>query len=216
MATPQQPYTDGQPDPEGQDGEYGQQSQQAAPAAAAGGKKKRAYAGQAYEFGAGANAALGGQQPGGQQYPGSPPQMGGYGFPGQQPAAPQPSYGMPQQPAAPQPGYQDPTQAQGGQPQYGQPQYPAQQQGGYQPPQDSYQPPGQAPSMPAMAQQFQQMNVAGQQAAVSSQMRLNPLQPVDISMQGQPFHVADLDQPPPPIVLPPNVGSFAPQRTRQN
>ena len=79
MATPQSPYTDGQPDPEGQDGGY--QQQQAAQAPAAGGKKKRAYAGQAYEFGAGANSALGGQQPGGQQYPGSQPQPAGYGYP---------------------------------------------------------------------------------------------------------------------------------------
>jgi protein transport protein SEC24 len=37
------------------------------------------------------------------------------------------------------------------------------------------------------------------------QMRLNPLQPVDISLQGQPFHVSDLDQPPPQIILPLNV-----------
>src|SRR5438309_1772960 len=35
-----------------------------------GGRKKRAYAGQAYEFGAGANAALGGQQQAGGAYEG--------------------------------------------------------------------------------------------------------------------------------------------------
>jgi protein transport protein SEC24 len=44
------------------------------------------------------------------------------------------------------------------------------------------------------------------------QMRLNPLQPVDVSMQGQPFHVSDLDQAPPPIILPPNVSGRVMQR----
>jgi protein transport protein SEC24 len=58
-------------------------------------------------------------------------------------------------------------------------------------------------------QQFQQMSVAGQQPPAAQQMRLNPLQPVDISMQGQPFHVTDLDQPPPPIILPPNVSTIS-------
>lgn len=65
-----------------------------------------------------------------------------------------------------------------------------------------------------MTQQFQQMGVGGQpqmppqpQQQAGVQMRLNPLQPVDISVQGQPFHVTDLDQAPPPIILPPNVGT---------
>lgn len=209
MASPQQSYTDGQPDPEGQDG--GQdQAQQATPAPAAGAKKKRAYAGQAYEFGAGANAALGGQQPGGTAYPGSPPQPAGYGYlPPQQ--GQQPSYGMPQQPQ-----YGDPNfQSQPAQPSYGQPQYGAP-QGGYEPPQATYPVPGQQVVQPP-TQGFQQMSIGGgpapgqaQQPAPQpqqqqTQMRLNPLQPVDISMQGQPFHVTDLDQPPPAIILPPNV-----------
>lgn len=57
-----------------------------------------------------------------------------------------------------------------------------------------------------MTQQFQQMSVGGGPApGAAGQMRLNPLQPIDIGPQGQPFHVTDLDQPPPPIVLPPNV-----------
>lgn len=65
--------------------------------------------------------------------------------------------------------------------------------------------------MQGVTQQFSQMGMGGtpqpQQAQQppATQMRLNPLQPVDISMQGQPFHVTDLDQPPPPIILPPNV-----------
>jgi len=63
-----------------------------------------------------------------------------------------------------------------------------------------------------VTQQFSQMGMGGAQSQPAqqpqqpaTQMRLNPLQPVDISMQGQPFHVAELDQPPPPIILPPNV-----------
>jgi protein transport protein SEC24 len=62
-----------------------------------------------------------------------------------------------------------------------------------------------------VTQQFSQMGMGGAapqqqpQASAQGAMRLNPLMPVDISMQGQPFHVTDLDQPPPPIILPPNV-----------
>lgn len=64
-----------------------------------------------------------------------------------------------------------------------------------------------------VTQQFAQMGMGGQatpqpqQVPVAAQ-RLNPLIPTDISMQGQPFHVSDLDQPPPPIILPPNVCAF--------
>ncbi|KAK4903435.1 COPII subunit [Elasticomyces elasticus] len=213
MAAPQQQFDDGGPDPEGgqysQDGAYDQQAQQSTAPPAAGAKKKRdRYAGQAYEFGAGANAGLGGQPPGG-QYPGSPPPAaGGYGgFSGQQPA--QPSYGMPAQPA-----YGDPNaQAPGQQPAYGGPQYgaPVPPQG-YEPTQPAYPAQG-TPSIiqqgvQGVTQQFQQMGVGSapqpQQPPGQPAMRLNPLVPVDISMQGQPFHVSDLDQPPPPIILPPN------------
>jgi hypothetical protein len=62
-----------------------------------------------------------------------------------------------------------------------------------------------------VTQQFSQMGMGGQpsqqpQSSVpQAAQRLNPLIPTDISMQGQPFHVSDLDQPPPPIILPPNV-----------
>jgi protein transport protein SEC24 len=72
--------------------------------------------------------------------------------------------------------------------------------------------------MAGMTQQFGQMGMGGQQPPQPPQpqgqgvpMRLNPLQPVDISLQGQPFHVSDLDQAPPPIILPPNV-SVIPSR----
>lgn len=196
------PYQDGQQ--YGQDGAaYDQQSPTATPAPAGGaaGKKKRAYAGQAYEFGAGGNAALGGQPPANA----APPMMpaGGaaaspYGYPAQQPA-----YGMPQTPAYGDPAAQQPAAAAPyAQPAYGQP-------AGYQPAAPGY--PQQ--DVAGMTQQFGQMGMGGQppQPAMQQQQvpqpaqRLNPLVPVDISMQGQPFHVSDLDQPPPPCVLPPNV-----------
>jgi protein transport protein SEC24 len=73
--------------------------------------------------------------------------------------------------------------------------------------------------MQQATQGFQQMSIGGgpapgqvhqpapQPHQQQPQMRLNPLQPVDISMQGQPFHVTDLDQPPPAIILPPNVSN---------
>ena len=154
-------------------------------------KKKRAYAGQAFEFGSGANAGLAATQtpPPGAPYAAAQPAAGyGYGAPVQQ------------QPAA----YPDPQQQQAAAA------YPAP-TGGYQAP-DAYAAPG---GVPAMTQQFSQMGMAPQQqqqqAAQAPQQpaavaqRLNPLQPVDISVQGAPFHVSDLDLPPPPIILPPNV-----------
>ncbi|KAK5115170.1 COPII subunit [Meristemomyces frigidus] len=214
MATPQPPYQDGAADPDAsqyaQDGADAQ-AQQAAPAPAGGKKKRDRYAGQAYEFGAGANAGLAGQPPAaGGQFPGSPAlaAAASYGYPGQQP---QPSYGVPQQPPYGDQGVQSP----GAQPAYGQPGYGAPQAGGYDPPQPAY-PAAQGATgmlqqgMQGVTQQFSQMGMGGtpqpQQAQQppATQMRLNPLQPVDISVQGQPFHVTDLDQPPPPIILPPN------------
>lgn len=191
-----QPY-DGTPQPA-----YDQQ----AGATGAAGKKKRAYAGQAFEFGTGANVAGAAQQ--------QPPPGGAYAG-GAQPAA----YGYPQQQQQQQMGYQQPAYgeqpAQPVQPAYAQPAYGA---AAYQPPEPSY--PAQAGSMlqggvGAMTQQFGNMGMGGaQQPQVQPQQpaqgapavqRLNPLQPVDISAQGQPFNVADLDLPPPSIVLPPNV-----------
>ncbi|KAG9625035.1 hypothetical protein KCU64_g19495, partial [Aureobasidium melanogenum] len=150
-------------------------------------RKKRAYAGQAFEFGAGANAGAPATQ--------TPPPAAAYGA--AQPAAGY-GYGAPvQQPA----GYPDPQQQAAAA--YGAP------AAGYQPP-DAY---GAAPGgVPGMTQQFAQMGMAPQQqqpAQAPQQpapvaQRLNPLQPVDISVQGAPFHVSDLDLPPPPIILPPN------------
>jgi len=66
-----------------------------------------------------------------------------------------------------------------------------------------------------MTQQFGQMGMGAQQqppqqpaaASGAGMARLNPLQPVDITMQGQPFHVSDLDLLPPPLILPPNASN---------
>jgi protein transport protein SEC24 len=161
--------------------EYDQsQSGTPGPASQLPAKKKRAYAGQAFEFGTGANA----------------------GQPATQAVPPAAAYGA-AQPAAGY-GYGAPVQQATG---YGAP------AAGYQPP-DAY---GAAPGgVPGMTQQFSQMGMAPQQQqqqqpaqapqqAAPAAQRLNPLQPVDISVQGAPFHVSDLDLPPPSIILPPNV-----------
>lgn len=146
---------------------------QGAPAPApAGGKKKRAYAGEAFEFGSGANAALGGQ----------PPAGGAYGaYPQQPPVAgyQQPVYGA------------DPSQMQPAAAGYVQP--------------DA--------GVSQMTQQFGGMGMADphhmpppqQQPAVQPQrpVQLNQLYPTDLI--SQPFNVAELDYPPPPIILPPGV-----------
>ncbi|KAJ9626463.1 COPII subunit [Taxawa tesnikishii (nom. ined.)] len=160
------------------------------------GKKKRAYAGQAFEFGSGANAGTAAPQAATPGYGAAP--AAGYGYPQQQP-----------QTGYQQPGYGDQSaQVPMQQPAYGQPAYGA--AGGYQPPATGYP----APDMGGVTQQFGQMGFSGQQQtpqpqaqAVPAAQRLNPLQPVDISMQGQPFHVADLDAPPPAIILPQNRNS---------
>ncbi|KAI9369950.1 hypothetical protein BJX61DRAFT_517552 [Aspergillus egyptiacus] len=134
-----------------------------APHGHTGGKKKRAYAGEAFEFGSGANAALGGQPTAGGSY-------------GAYPAQPQqqPVYGV------------DPSQmAQG------------------------YVPPV-APGVAQMTQQFGAMGVtdphlmppqaAPQAPQVPRSTPLNQLYPTDLLTQ--PFNVAELDYPPPPIILP--------------
>lgn len=131
------------------------------------GRRKRAYAGEAFEFGSGANAALGGQPPAGGAYP--QPQAPGYQ---------QPMYGA------------DPSQMQ-------------------QPVAPGYSPAAQ--QVPQMTQQFgamgmgdpQQMQPQPQPAQVPRPVPLNQLYPTDLL--SQPFNVAELDYPPPPIVLPPGV-----------
>ncbi|TQS35598.1 hypothetical protein Golomagni_03976 [Golovinomyces magnicellulatus] len=178
-----------------------------APEHEAGKKKKRGYAAQAYEFGAGANSSLGGQFQGGNHpQPSQGPTYGGY------PAQPEPQIPY----AAPYYGAQ-PVQtndgaasisAYGGTTPYG--------GVGYHPPNAGYQ----SMTVPATAdvtgitQGFGQMDlgskggvpapgiqqIPGQVAARPTV--LNQLSSTDLL--SQPFNVGELELPPPPIILPPN------------
>lgn len=175
MASPQGGY----PPQEG----YGQASAQHPAHGPAGGKKKRTYAGEAFDLGSGANAALGGQQKAGGDYGAYAAQAASAGYP-------QPGYGA--EPAAG----------------YAAPQPPA--VGGYQPPVAGYPGPATA-GVAQITQQFGQMGVADPQAQpvppqqVPRAVPLNQLYPTDLLTQ--PFNVAELDYPPPPIILPANVSS---------
>ncbi|KAI1848364.1 hypothetical protein JX265_008855 [Neoarthrinium moseri] len=168
----------------------------------AGKKKKRdRYATQAFEFGAGGNAAAGGQTPGGM-----PPAPGAgaapmAGYPAQQdfqagyPGAAAPAYGGAPAPAA-----------------YGAPGgTPAAAVGGYQAPDPYYQggagAPGAAPQgVSGITAGMAGMNMGGQQPpqppAQQARAALNQLYPTDLL--NQPFNVSELDLPPPPCILPPN------------
>lgn len=209
MATPQPgqaPY--GQPghDPHsqeqlgaGQPGDTGQQpTHTAPPASSAAGRKKRGYAGQAYEFGGGPNAALGGQQPAGGAYPAPVgAAAAGYGGYGQQPGAPQaPAYGAPQSPA-----YGAPiSPAVGGAPGYGQ-QAPG--VGGYQSPDPGYPAGAHQPPAPGVGGITQSMNSLTVQPQTQGRLQLNQLYPTDLLNTA--LNVGELDLPPPPIILPANV-----------
>ncbi|KAF7555046.1 hypothetical protein G7046_g6659 [Stylonectria norvegica] len=160
-------------------------------------KKKRGYAAGAFEVGAGANAAVGGQLQGGAQQPyGTPaqaaPGYGGYTQPDAQPAAAPgyQAYGAPQ-PTAPQ------APAYGG--------YPGPDQGGYPAPGAPQAAPG-APSVAGITQGVGGMQMGGQaqqpQGAPQRPAALNQLYPTDLL--NQPFVVSELDLPPPSIILPPN------------
>lgn len=194
----QQPY-----DEHDQSGAQYEQAQH--DAAAHGKKKKRGYAAGAFEVGTGANAGVGGQLQGGaatQPYGAPAPQTTpGYG-----------GYPQPDAQAAPQGGYQYPQQGYGQQP--AAPQTPG--YGGYQGPDQGYPTPGAAPAAGApgvagITQGVGNMSMGGQpQSAQAGQGQrpavLNQLYPTDLL--NQPFNVAELDLPPPPIVLPPNVSSI--------
>ncbi|KAF2012139.1 COPII component protein [Aaosphaeria arxii CBS 175.79] len=143
-------------------------------------KKKRAYAAQAYEFGANAQGANA-PQPGQAYGLGQP----GYGAPAQ-------TYGQPS------PGFVQPAQG------YGQP--PAQ---GYGQPAPGYgQPAGQSPHDP-LAQQFGQMNLSPQATQVTPQQATqnaqNPL--VGSDLLQQPVQAWEVESPPPAINLPPNTAA---------
>ena len=200
MATPQPGYPpQGQPDREQYQHEQSETNQQGAPPApAAGGRKKRNYAGQAYDFGAGANSALGGQQQGGGAYPGSP---------GMQ-SQPQPGY------AGPTYGSNPATPGMGGGPSYGQPP-PA--VGGYQPPDPAYPTYGAPPPQPVMAgvtHGMSNLTMNGQGQNIPPQMQghgqgrpaMNQLRPTDLLNQH--LNVSELSDPPPQINLPPNVSGL--------
>ena len=188
---PQQHYTDG---PQGYEGHTspGPEGQQG-PAPT--GRKKRAYAGQAYDFGGGANSALGGQQQGGGVYPAPGGGYGAYPQQTQQEAYQHPPYGV-----------DAPAQAPG----YGQPPPGV---GGYQPPAQGYPPQPPQPISPVggITQQMGNLGVRGEPslhtAPTPQRPQLNQLYPTDLL--NQPLNVTELDLPPPPIILPPNV-SYAP------
>lgn len=167
----------------------------------AAGRRKRHYAGQAYDFGAGANSALGGQQPGAVPNPGPYPlppgaSNGPYGQQAQQAGYNQQAYGA--GPASPP--------AVGGAADYGQP-LPG--VGGYQPPDPGYPSAGPAPIQPGVGgitQGMGNMGIGGQRQQPTQQLQrpqLNQLYPTDLL--NQPFNVSELDHPPPLIILPPNV-----------
>lgn len=193
----QQSFEDQQPSPPPQAG-----IQQQVPDH--GKKKKRAYAAGAFDVGSGANAAVGGQLPGGGQY-GVPPQpataaYGGYPS--------QPQQQLPQDPQAAQYGSPQPViNPIGGVPGA---------VGGYQAP-EPYYPSGAGAPSPAgvggITSGVGSMQLGGagqpsqaQPAPQGGQARpgpLNQLYPTDLLTQ--PFNVSELDLPPPPIILPPNV-----------
>lgn len=172
-------------------------------------KKKRGYAAQAYDFGAGANsnvaapiapAAATGLQPG---------QTPSYGYAADSPSG----YGAPSPYVASAPyGTQAGTPV-AGQPVYGQP-APAG-VGGYQPPQQGYTTAGLPPQdgVGGITQAIGQMEfgsggqrpIPGLVPGAAPKIALNQLYPTDLL--NQPFNVAELDLPPPPIILPPNVSN---------
>ncbi len=165
------------------------------PATQAGGRKKRAYAGQAFEYGTGANAALGGQNAGIAGYSGAAGAAPWGGYPSQ---PQQPGYGAEQTPGSP------PA-----------PMYPQQQPapyggvGGYQAPDQGYPAQPTPPGVGGITSQFGQMNMGGPQPPLVQHIPqraqpLNQLFPTDLA--SQPFQVSELDLPPPPIILPQNVG----------
>ncbi|KAG9243980.1 transport protein-like protein SEC24 [Calycina marina] len=208
MATPQEGYpSQGYPD------QFGQQQQDfgaagppppstGAPQPEGGKKKKRGYAQQAYDFGG--NSAL----PLGQ---GQPPVGGGF----QQVGGPEPSYGgYPQQPEqtmyGAQQGYQAPADVGGVPAPYGSPAQIGGAAEGYQPPNAGY--PGPGASAPGgiagITAGMGHMGMGGVPPAAQTlagaarPVVLNQLYPTDLL--NQPFNVAELELPPPPIILPAN------------
>lgn len=217
MSAPYGQQYGGQPSPYGDQQSFPDQQQpqaqsQAQPHAAEHGKKKkRAYAADAFTVGTAANA-VGGQAPSLGQY-GAPVQPAGtpvYGGYGAQPAADvqDVQYGHPQQPPA---GAQGGAPAAGGYgyPDYGYPGAAATATGGV----DAvtagvanmgFTGAGQQPAQHVQPHQ----QVPSQQGQPPRPGPLNQLYPTDL--MSQPFNVSELDLPPPPIMLPPNVRLASP------
>ena len=168
------------------------------PTHTAGGRRKRNYAGQAYDFGAGANSALGGQQQGGGAYPGPPGMQ-----PQPQPGYPPAIYGS--NPVSP---------GMGGAPGYGQPPSTI---GGYHSPDPAYPTHGAPTPQPGMAgvtQGVSNLAMGGQgqsvplamQGQVQGRPAMNQLVPNDLLNQR--LDVSELSRPPPQINLPLNVSTL--------
>lgn len=216
MSAPYGQQYGGQPSPYGDQQSFQDQQQQqpegqapppvGAHVAETGKKKKRAYAADAFKVG---SAGAGGQAPAPGQY-GAPTQLAGapaYGGYGAQaaPDAQDVQYGHPQQPGVGAPGG---APAAGG---YGYPDYayPGANAGA----------PGAGgvdavtagvanmgftgAGQPAAPHQQPHQQVPAQQGQPPRTGPLNQLYPTDL--MSQPFNVSELDLPPPPIMLPPNV-----------
>lgn len=167
-------------------------------------KKKRGYAAQAYEFGAGANSSLGGQMQGGAQFqqPQGPAYNGGYAAqPDPQIPYGAPYYGsqsLPVNPGAQAPAFGGPTPYSGI---------------GYQPPNPGNSNINASADLAGITQSMGQMGINNDQPGIQKlvpqatrPLVLNQLYPTDLL--SQPFNVGELDMPPPPIILPPNVSGI--------
>lgn len=169
-------------------------------------KKKRGYAAQAYDFGAGANSSLGGQTQGGVQFQQQAPVYDRYPIQGE----PQPPYGASQYGA--QVGQTGLTSASPGNVHMA-----PYANVGYNPPNDPGYSGATAPAaadISGITQGMGQMGMADMSGApppgiqqmppqaTARPVALNQLYPSDLL--SQPFNVAELDLPPPSIILPPN------------
>lgn len=189
-------------DPYAQQGQYSDQPQPGMPTPPPqeqqhhepqhGKKKKRGYAAQAYDFGAGGNVAppSGAPVAGETFIPAGAPAgnpYGGYAAP-----VPPPTY------SGNQPYVDSPAPGMGAMAGLG----------GYQPPdaaQTGY--PAPAPGVAGITAGMGQMGMGGPQTVIggpnAQKLQLNQLFPTDLL--NQPFNVSELELPPPPIILPPNV-----------
>ena len=176
------------------------------PAPSGAGRRKRQYAGQAYDFGQGGNASSGGQQHSVGSFSDAPGAgYGGYGTQAQQPGLQQPAYGVDNYgipaPVLPASYGQAPPAV-----------------GGYQPPDPAYPAHGATSvlggGVGGITQGMNNIGIGGQASLTPQPMpqrpHLNQLYPTDLL--NQPFMVSELDIPPPAIVLPANVSNLVQDR----